>query len=141
MNKYTKFNNQYGCGANYFRGAQFQRGYGFVNQVKKFFNWAWSLFKKHAVPKLEAGLKSIANETINSVSNIAKDAVAGKDIASSAKENINASINNIKDLTENKLNELSNQRGTGIKRKSSMKNFKSVLLFKKRKPDKRDIFS
>lgn len=139
MNKYTKHNNQNGCGANYFKGAQFQRGYGFFDNMKKFFNWAWPLFKKHAVPKLESGIKTLANEAINSVSNIAKDVVAGKDVSNSAKEHITSTINNLKEMTEKNLNESENQKGTGIKRKRSK--LKSLLLFKKQKPEIKDIFS
>ena len=136
MNRYTKFN-QKGKGLyNYFKGAQFQRGFGFFSQVKKFFNWAWPLIKQHAAPKLEAGLKTVGNEAITSLSNIAKDVVAGKDVVDSTKYHVDASINKLKELAENNLSE-TNKSGRGIKRK---KKRKTIILFKKRKkPD--DIFS
>lgn len=129
MNKYTK-NNHFGSGNDnpFYKGAVYQRGYGIGSQFKRFFNWIVPLFKKHAVPTLERGLKKLGEESINSVSNIAKDVISGKDLKSSAQENINRSISNLKQSVEDTL------EGKGIKRKRS-----KILLLKKSKRLK-DIF-
>ena len=63
------------------------------------------------------------------MTNIAKDVISGKDIKQSAFENINNSIQNLKDSAEASL------RGEGIKRKK-------FTIFKKSKKNKQnDIFS
>jgi len=129
MNNYTK-NNHYCSGVYepYFKGSLYQRGYGLGNQFRKFFNWIVPLFKRHAVPTIEKGLKKLGEESINSMSNIAKDVISGKDLKTSAQENINKSLSNIKQSVEDTL------EGKGIKRKRS-----NILLLKKSKR-LRDIF-
>ena len=64
------------------------------------------------------------------MTNIAKDIISGKDLKQSATENINNSINNLKEAAEASL------RGDGIKRKI-------FTIFKKSKKNKKqlDIFS
>lgn len=129
MNKYTK-HNHYGTGRDdlFFKGAVYQKGYGIGNQFRRFYNWIVPLFKKHAAPTIEKGLKKLGEESINSVSNIAKDVLAGKELQSSAQENISRSITNLKKSVEDTL------EGKGIKRKRS-----KILLLKKSKRLK-DIF-
>ena len=81
MNRYTK-NNHYGSGRSdpFYKGSVYQQGYGIGNQLRRFYNWIVPLIKKHAVPTLNKGLKRIGEESINSVSNIARDLIAGKDL-------------------------------------------------------------
>lgn len=129
MNKYSKFNH-IGSGRDdtFYKGAVYQRGYGLGNQFRRFYNWIFPLIRKHAVPKIEKGIQKLGEESINSVTNIAKDVLAGKDLKTAATENINKSITNIKQSVEDTL------EGKGIKRKSPK------ILFLKKSKRLKDIF-
>ena len=132
MNKYSKNNMKGGGGINNFetfKGANYQKGYGIGDQFRRFFRWIVPIFQKHAGPKIESSLKRVGEETINSMTNIAKDVISGKDLKQSAVENINNSIQNLKESAEASL------KGEGIKRKK-------FTIFKKSKKTKQpDIFS
>ena len=129
MNKYSN-NNQTGAGNEiFYKGSSFQKGYGFRDQFKRFFKWIIPIFKKHAAPTIESGLKKIGQETISSVSNIARDVVSGKDFQESAQSNINTSISNLKDAAEASL------AGRGGKKRSK------ITILKHQSKKLKDIFS
>lgn len=126
MNKYNK-NNLKGGGMEdkpFYRGTQYQKGYVLGDQFRRFFRWIVPIFKKHAAPTIEKSFKKIGEESINSISNIAKDVIAGKDFTTSAKENISNSIDNLKQAAEASLN------GDGLKRKKKILNQKFFFLKK-----------
>lgn len=126
--------NQAGGEYSVYRGSVYQKGYGLGGSFRKFFSWIIPLVKKHALPHIESGIKSLGKEALSTVSHIAKDVVAGKNIKESAEDRINTAIDNIKEKTDKAL------EGRGIKRK---KNPKKYLILKKRQKTKQrslDIF-
>jgi len=114
----------------FYKGTQFQKGYGIGDQFRRFFRWIVPIFKKHAAPTIEKGLKKIGEESINSLSNIAKDIISGKNASESIKDNVSNSIDNLKEAAESTL------KGEGLKRKRK----KSKIFFIK-KNKLNDIFS
>jgi hypothetical protein len=134
MNKFTKSNLK-GSGTDdkpFFKGVEYQKGYGLGDQFRRFFRWIVPIFKKHAAPTIEKSLKKIGEESINSISNIAKDVISGKNFSESAKENISNSIDYLKQAAEATLKE----EGVKRKRKES-----KILFFKKNSKKIKDIFS
>lgn len=118
-----------GSGYNYYKGSAYQQGYGLGSSFRRFFRWIIPIFKEHALPKLESGLKTVGKEALSSAANIAKDYVAGKDLSLAAKEHVSTSIDNLKDKAENSLS------GHGPKKKSikRKKSFKKYFILKKQK--------
>ena len=115
-----------GLDYNYFRGNVYQKGYGLGGTFRRFFKWVIPLIKTHAVPKIESGFKSVGREFLTSAANIATDVVNGRDLKESARENVNNSINTVKNRIENSL------IGSGKKRKAkSQKSIKANKKFKK----------
>ena len=133
MNKYTHSNLK-GSGSNeqqFYKGLTYQKGYGIGDQFRRFFNWITPLLKKHALPKIESGLKRVGEEIINSTANVAKDVIQGRSFSESANENVNNSVQNIKEAVENSL------EGKGkLKRPYTM--FKKI---EEKKKSKKDIFN
>ena len=120
-----------------YRGSIIQKGYGLGSTFKKFFRWIVPIFQKHALPTIESGVKAIGKQTLSSVSDIAKDIVAGRNIRESAQERVSTAIDYLKQSAEQTL------EGKGIKRK---KKFKNYPIYKKQKLKKKfnyeqDIFS
>ncbi len=50
---------------NYFRGSVYQKGYGLGGSFKRFFKWIIPIFKQHALPKIEIGLKQVGSEALS----------------------------------------------------------------------------
>lgn len=102
-----------------FRGSPNQRGSGFGSVFKRLFRWIVPIIKEHALPVV----KSVGKEALKSVVNIATDTLDGKDLKTSAKNQVKSS-----------LNKFSNQYGNG---KSKGKRRKKVVFKKlrlKKKP-------
>ena len=104
MNKYSNRNLKGGVldQSNYFKGERFIKGYGFTgcgirDQFKRFKNWITPLWRSYIAPKIKEGLTKIGAEAVAGVSNVANDAIAGKDISASIASNVNTSINNVKE--------------------------------------------
>jgi len=57
--------------------------------------------KKHAFPKIESGLKRVGEEIITTI--VPKDVIQGRSFSESAIENVNNSVQNIKEAVENSL--------------------------------------
>ncbi len=137
MNWNNYYMEQAGGGYNYYKGNVYQQGYGLGSTFKRFFKWIVPIFKEHALPKIESGLKHVGNEAIITAANIAKDVVTGRDLGLATKEHIATSIDKLKDKAENSLN------GNGRKRKKNTinknKKFKKYFILKKNSKEK-DIF-
>lgn len=120
---------QAGGGSNYdyFKGNIYQKGYGLGGTFKRFFKWIVPIFKRHALPVVHSGLKSVGKEVIASASKIANDVVEGRNFKDSANQNVEASINNLKNKFENNL------KGNGLKRKRYR--VKNTTIQKKFKPN------
>jgi hypothetical protein len=142
------YKNQAGGQYNYFRGSQFQRGYGlggiYYQQgsglgtlLRQFASWVVPLLKKHAIPTIQAGVKTLGREVLDSAADVAKDVISGKDLKLSATNRFNTAIDTLKEKVEKKLD------GEGIKRKKDLKKY---VILKKRKTSSKnrnslDIFN
>lgn len=134
MNKYTT-KNMKGCGYvsnNYFKEENFVRGYGFKgcgirDQFRKFRNWITPLWKTHIAPKFRAGLAKVGTDA---VTNVANDALPGKNVSESIANNLHKSIHSLAEAAESKL------KGGGPIVIKSKKNKKKVIFLKKiNRPD------
>ena len=101
---------QRGLGINYFKGQQFQKGYGLGGLFRRFAQWVSPLVRK-TLPVLKDGFKHVGKEIIGSAANIAKDVIDGKPFHESSKMHLNGSIDNLKKLAEETM------AGRGYKRK------------------------
>jgi hypothetical protein len=121
-------NRQLGGVQTVFRGPMYQEGYGLGGYFRKFFKWIVPIAEKHVLPHLKSGIEAVGQQTVESLSNIAKDTIQGKNIKESTNQNLNAAIDNLKNRAKKHLN------GEALKRK----NKKSHFIYKKRK--NKDIF-
>ncbi len=116
----------YGGILDVYRGPLYQKGYGLGGYFQRFFKWIVPLVKKHALPVLTNTGKEIGNQAVESLSNIGKDLIKGRNIVEAADEHLNTAADNIKRKVEDTL------EGRGIKKKNK-------LIFVK-KNRKKDIF-
>lgn len=131
-------------------GAPYQRGYGLGGTFRKFFSWIVPIFKKHALPVLNDGLKEVGKTALTTAADIAKDTVNGINIRDSFRERTNTALDTLKEKAEKKLegrgyrinkNKKKTYEGShslSIKRGKKLK--KKIILIKKRK-DLKDIFA
>ncbi len=135
--------NQIGGDYNYYRGANFQRGYGLGGYAyqngaglggmfRKFASWVMPLLRKHALPTLNSGAKAIGREALDSAADVAKDLISGRNFSESMNQRLGTAIDVLKEKAEKKLD------GHGINRKRKLKNL--VILKKKKKINHKDIF-
>ena len=103
-----------------FRGPMYQQGYGLGGYFRKFFKWLVPIAEKHVMPHIKSGLEVVKNQAFESVADIAKDAIKGKNFKESVKENVTQAIDNLKTKAESKL------KGEGLQKKRK-------IIFKKRK--------
>ena len=108
-----------------FRGANYQRGYGFGNVFKNIFRWIIPLVKEHAKPIAQ----KVGKEALKTATNIATDAINGKDLKSSAQSRIEETLSKIP----------TGQFGNGSK-KHYKKKRNLPYLSKQKKKRKLDIF-
>ena len=66
MNRNNYYMEQAGNGSdyNYYRGSVYQQGYGMGSTFRKFFKWIVPIFKQHALPTIESGLKHVSKEDL-----------------------------------------------------------------------------
>lgn len=95
---------------NYFKGPAFQRGYGLGGAFRRFFSWFLPILKENTLPLV----KNVGKEIVQSVSNIAQDAINGQKLEESSKNRISESLQKL------------SQVGKGYKRKRNLKNRKSL---------------
>ena len=110
------WNNYYLAQAGYgdydvFRVSIYQKGHGLGGNFRKFFNWIVPLFQKYAMPTIKKGATALGKTAIDSLTNMAKDAIKGKKIKETSKENLETAINTLKTRAENHL------QGKGRKKK------------------------
>ena len=121
---------QKGLGIKFFKGDQYQKGFGLGSLFKKFIRWASPYINK-AVPLIKDGLKHVGKEAVGSAANIAKDLLDGKDFQESSKSHLSNSIDNLKKLADEKM------VGSGYKRKRK----KQIPTHSVKKQRFSDIFS
>jgi hypothetical protein len=113
MNYHSYYENQAKNEIPVFKGAIFQKGYGFGDIFKKFFSWIVPIVKKNAVPVL----KDVGKQIVKTTSNIAYDTIDGQNFKKSSKNRIGETMNYIE-----------NQYGKGkIKYKKRKKNKKKNI--------------
>lgn len=134
MNYKAYYENQIGSGLPVFAGYANQRGHGLGGIFRKLSSFILPLLKTHALPFLKRGGEAIGNEVIKTASNIATDAISGKNLEKSAKENFQEAVNNLSQKAKNVL-----QSGSGkkiVKRKRSFdSSFKKPKLKYRRLKD------
>ena len=115
-----------------------QRGNGLGKLLKNFMSWITPLAKKHIVPRLESGAKTVGKNLVDAVSDFAKDTIEGKDVKDAANERYHEVVNVLKQKAEDKF------EGKGLKRKKATINKtsknKSYVILKKRNKRDKDIF-
>ena len=112
-----------------FTGYHNQRGHGIGGIFKRLSSFLMPLFKTHALPLLKKGGEALGTQVVQSAANIANDAIAGKNIEQSAKENFTNAVNNL-------AQKAFTQKGNGYKRKRKhdlMHSVKNSPKFKQRK--------
>jgi len=148
INWTTYYRAQAGGDYDYFKGTQFQEGFGglggfYVQQgaglggmFKKFASWIIPIVKKYAVPTLRSGANAIGREALDSASNVAKDILSGVNAKESFNNRLSKSVDNLKEKAEKTF------EGKGIKRQKTLKN---VIILKKQRKSKstkfKDIFT
>jgi hypothetical protein len=79
-----------------YKGVRYQRGNGLGNIFKKFFRWVVPIVKEHALPVIKDVGKKVGETVLTGTTNLAKDALDGKDIKESAKQRLDESKKNLK---------------------------------------------
>ena len=87
--------NQRGAGGMpVFYGSRYQRGMGLGSMFKSFFRWIAPIVKTHAVPVIKDAAKFVGTEAVKTATNIASDAIEGKNFNESVKERAKETIEN-----------------------------------------------
>lgn len=122
-----------------FRGLKYQKGYGLGGVFKRLFKWIMPIIKEKAVPVLQTLGKSV----IKGTSNIARDALDGKNIKQSANDRFEETLKELSDkagvMQGNGI--IGSNVNTPIKRKKNT--LMKIIRNKKKKKNskrKRDIF-
>jgi hypothetical protein len=156
MNEYENYYSDQAKGI--YRAPPIQRGYGQTGRgigqmLNRFMQWITPLAKKHVLPAIESGAKYLGHNVVDSLSNVAKDTIEGKNIAEASKDRFEGLVQKIKRKVETTLdpsddNAMENyvkkrkldQNGEGIK--SNTKRLKNSIILKPNKRTKRveDIF-
>ena len=92
-----------------------QRVYSMGCMFGRFMKWVIPLNSRNVLPLLNQAATSVVKKALVSVAHISKDALIGKPIKETNKENANSVIDNLKSKAEHTLG------GNGIKRSRSMK--------------------
>lgn len=119
-----------------FRGPVIQNGYGqkgagIGQLLKKFMTWITPLAKKHVLPSIESGVKTVSTQLVNSIADFAKDTIDGKNYKEAANDRYQEAVNILKKKAEDKF------EGKGLKRKpkettiNKPKKFKKYIILKK----------
>jgi hypothetical protein len=137
------YKQQVGGQYSYFKGSQFQEGYGFIefqsgdgfgDIFRRFASWVVPIIKKHAIPTLESGVKAIGREALDSAADVAKDILSGRDFKTSASSRYKSAIDTLKEKAEKTID------GRGLKRKNtsinSKKSNKNKIILKKIKTNR-----
>jgi hypothetical protein len=122
------YENQAGSGMAVFRGYANQRGHGLGGIFRTLFNYIMPIFKTHALPVLKQGAKIVGTEAIKTASNIAHDAIKGRNIKEASREHLKDAIDALGAQAQTHL-----QTGSGSKKKRKYKqmNIERNYIFKK----------
>ena len=122
---------------------------------RKFASWVVPILKRHALPMLKNSAKAIGTEAFDTVADVAKEVISGRNLKSSFSERFNTAVDSLKEKAENTL------EGKGIKRQKKNENkskgkqnkikrvkfninrnkkYKDFVILKKKKLRKTDIF-
>ena len=82
-------------------------------------------FKTMAIPILKQGGDAVKTELVKTAANIATDALAGKNIGESAKENLTSAVGNL----AQKATQAITQKGSGYKKKRKAKHLSDYNNF------------
>ncbi len=120
-----------------FHAMKFQRGYGLGGVFRKLFKWIVPIFKEKALPIL----KSVGDSLIKGTTNVAKDALNGRNVRDSANERFEETLNELSD----KAGVMRGKGGIGSKFNTPINKKKNRIVNiirkkKKSKKRKRDIF-
>lgn len=128
MDYHQYYKNQAETNFPVFRGVKYQRGYGLGGVFRRLFRFIMPLVKEHGLPLL----RSVGESAIKGVSNLANDAIKGKNFKESAEQRFKETFKELKDKTL--------MKGSGInrKRKSLIRTLKPKIT-KKRKKDIFDL--
>jgi len=58
----------------------YQHGAGLGTLFRRLASWVVSIFKKHALPIIESGIKTVGQEALDSIADIAKNLISGKNL-------------------------------------------------------------
>lgn len=117
------YSNQAQGNDNVYKGVPLQAGFGLGSMFKRFFRAIIPYAKKYAAPVA----KTIGSEVVGSVTNMAKDLLAGKDFKESGKQRLNETVDNFNQKATSVLEKLEQgqpKEGQGLKRKKKRKNQK-----------------
>ncbi len=140
------YRQQVGGEINYYKGSQFQEGYGLIQYqsgdgfsdiFRRFASWVVPIIKKHAIPTIESSVKAVGREALDSAADVAKDLLSGRDFKTSATNRYNSAVDNLKEQVEKKLEGRGSSK-TPIKRQGSLKN--KIILKKQKSSRNPDIF-
>ena len=104
-----------------YRGVRYQKGFGLGGVFRKLFRYIIPIIKEKGIPIL----KSVGETAIKGVSNLAKDALSGKNVKQSAEQRMMESFNELK--------QKAGMTGNGIKRRRKKLTRKVNFNFKKKK--------
>jgi len=125
-----KTSNQQGGHFPVFHGGRFQRGYGLGSFFKS--------LARSAMPLMQRGAKTIGKTALTTGMNIARDVMAGDNLATSAKTQLKAAAGQLK---RKALTRINSQTGSGAKRRKKTlikrKSFKNQLTSTKTGKGKR----
>jgi hypothetical protein len=112
-----------GAGFPVFSGYHNQRGHGVLGAWLK--RILWPSLKNMAIPILKQGGDAVKTELVKTAANIATDALAGKNIGESAKENFTSAVGNL----AQKATQAITQKGSGYKKKRKAKHLSDYNNF------------
>ena len=124
MNYKKYYEDQIGSDYPVFRGYGNQRGHGLGGIFKTLFRFIRPIFETHVLPLAKKGALALGSEAVKTVTNIANDAINGKNVKESVKGHFHDAVKSLSDQAQVNL-----QAGSGKKRKIVKKQF----IVKKRK--------
>jgi hypothetical protein len=106
-----------------YRGIRYQKGYGLGRVFSRLFRYIMPIIKEKGLPIL----KTVGESALKGVSNLASDALKGKNFKQSAEERIMETFSELKSKA--------GMQGNGINRKKLTRELKNKRKKKKRRLD------
>ena len=123
-----------------FRALKYQKGYGLGGVFKRLFKWIMPIIKEKAVPIL----KTVGKSVLKGTSNIAKDALDGRNVKESANDRFEETLKELSDKAGVMQGNggIGSSMNTPINKKKNriMKIIRNKSKKKNSKKRKRDIF-